>query len=223
MPQPRPSSLAHERRLAIDAALADVRHLIAGGPPNRATLAAITARLEQLAANKALFGRADFPPPAETEGVSASTRYRLNPADGDAGLALYLNSINPGKTTAPHNHTTWAVIVAVEGQEVNRIYERTDDRSDPTRAQIHVARETTVQPGAPLAFLPDDIHSIHVVGCEPTLHFHLYGQPLETLTGRVAIDPETGVVKNYNAAYFRPSVSVQSDHLDQADGALRAG
>ncbi|MBT2863340.1 cysteine dioxygenase, partial [Staphylococcus coagulans] len=47
-----------------------------------------------------------------------------------------------------------------------------------------------------------------VVGTEPTLHFHLYGQPLETLTGRVAIDPDTGEVKNYNAAYFRPSVAV---------------
>lgn len=203
-----PSSIAHERRQAVDAALADVRRLLNGVPPDRSTLAAITARLEQLASHKALFSRTDFPPPAETAGVGASTRYRLNPADGDADLALYLNSINPGKTTAPHNHTTWAVIVAVEGQEVNRIYERTDDRSDPARARIHVAREFTVQPGAPIAFLPDDIHSIHVVGTEPTLHFHLYGQPLETLTGRVAIDPETGVVKNYNAAYFRPSEAV---------------
>ncbi|MBF9266542.1 cysteine dioxygenase family protein, partial [Paracidovorax cattleyae] len=182
--------------------------LAAQGTPDRAALSAITERLEQLAAHKDLFSRADFPPPAETAGVGASTRYRLNPADGDGGLALYLNSINPGKITAPHNHTTWAVIVAVEGQEVNRLYERTDDRSDPARARIHVAREFTVQPGAPIAFLPDDIHSIAVVGTEPTLHFHLYGQPLETLTGRVAIDPDTGEVKNYNAAYFRPSEAV---------------
>ncbi|MPN58341.1 hypothetical protein SDC9_206045 [bioreactor metagenome] len=142
------------------------------------------------------------------EGVGASTRYRLNPADGDEGLALYLNSINPGKTTAPHNHTTWAVIVAVEGQEVNRIYQRTDDGSSPTHATIELKREYTVQPGASLAFLPDDIHSIHVTGTEPTLHFHLYGKPLETLTGRIAIDPETGAIKNYNAAYFRPSEAV---------------
>ncbi|WP_053843564.1 cysteine dioxygenase family protein [Paracidovorax avenae] len=205
---PISASTAERRRQAVDAALADVRRLTAQGTPDRAALSAITQRLEQLAAHKDLFSRADFPPPDETAGVGASTRYRLNPADGDGGLALYLNSINPGKTTAPHNHTTWAVIVAVEGQEVNRLYERTDDRSDPARARIHVAREFTVQPGAPIAFLPDDIHSIAVVGTEPTLHFHLYGQPLETLTGRVAIDPDTGEVKNYNAAYFRPSEAV---------------
>ncbi|MBS3017552.1 hypothetical protein DJFAAGMI_00271 [Comamonas sp. PE63] len=200
--------IADQRRQAVDSALADVRRLIQTGAPDRKTLAAITERLEQLAAHKALFSRADFPPPAQTDGVGASTRYRLNPADGDSGLALYLNSINPGKTTAPHNHTTWAVIVAVEGQEINRLYERTDDRSNPAQAQIHLAREFTVQPGASIAFLPDDIHAIAVVGNEPTLHFHLYGQPLETLTGRVAIDPETGEVKNYNAAYFRPSEAV---------------
>ncbi|MDA8449279.1 cysteine dioxygenase family protein [Acidovorax sp. NCPPB 3859] len=205
---PTSASTAERRRQAVDAALADVRRLTAQGTPDRAALSAITQRLEQLAAHKDLFSRADFPPPDETAGVGASTRYRLNPADGDGGLALYLNSINPGKTTAPHNHTTWAVIVAVEGQEVNRLYERTDDRSDPARARIHVAREFTVQPGPPIAFLPDDIHSIAVVGTEPTLHFHLYGQPLETLTGRVAIDPDTGEVKNYNAAYFRPSEAV---------------
>src|SRR2546429_7377228 len=29
-----------------------------------------------------------------------------------------------------------------------------------------------------------DIHSIAVVGEQPTLHFHLYGQPLETLRDR---------------------------------------
>ncbi len=203
-----PSTISTQRRQAVDAALDDVRRLIAHGTPDRAALDAITARLEALAAHKALFSRADFPPPAQTAGVGASTRYRLNPDDGDAGLALYLNSINPGKTTAPHDHTTWAVIVAVEGQEVNRLYERTDDRSDPTRAQIRLAREVTVQPGTSIAFLGDDVHSIAVVGTEPTLHFHLYGQPLETLTGRVAIDPDTGAVKNYNAAYFRPSEAV---------------
>lgn len=202
------ASISQTRRQAVDEALADIRRILAQGAPDRTTLSAITARLEQLAALKALFNRADFPPPTQTQGVGASTRYRLNPSDGDDGLALYLNSINPGKTTAPHNHTTWAVIVAVEGQEVNYIYERTDDRSNPHHAHIHLAREFTVQPGAPIAFLPDDIHSIAVVGNEPTLHFHLYGQPLETLTGRVAINPDTGEVKNYNAAYFRPSEAV---------------
>ena len=153
----------------------------------------------------ALFTRDAFPPPTESAGVGASTRYRLNPEDGDADIALYLNSINPGKTTIPHNHTTWASIVAVEGQEENRIYRRTDDGSNAAVARLELVRELTVQPGTSVAFLPDDIHSIHVVGKQPTLHFHLYGRPLETLSGRIGIDLETGAVLNYNATQFKPS------------------
>jgi len=199
------TSLSEQRRAAVAATLADVRQLTADGAPDRAALAAVTARLEALAAQRELFTRADFPPPDAGQGVGASTRYRLNAEDGDEGLALYLNSILPGKTTQPHNHTTWAVIVAVEGEEVNRLYDRTDDRSNPAQAQIHLAREFTVQPGASIAFLPDDVHSIHVVGGSPTLHFHLYGKPLERLTGRIGIDAETGAITNYNATQFQPS------------------
>ena len=196
---------SEQRRAAVDATLADVRQLIADGAPDRAALAAVTARLEALAQQRELFTRADFPPPDAGQGVGASTRYRLNAADGDEGLALYLNSILPGKTTQPHNHTTWAVIVAVEGQEVNRVYEHTDDGSNPAQARIELAREVTVQPGASIAFLPDDVHSIHVVGDAPTLHFHLYGKPLERLSERIGIDADTGAITNYNATQLQPS------------------
>ncbi|HEY0200107.1 MAG TPA: cysteine dioxygenase family protein [Burkholderiaceae bacterium] len=200
--------IAEQRRAAVAETLADIRRALANNVPDRATLAQVTSRLEQLAARHALFTRADFPPPATGSGVNASTRYRLNPDDGDDDIALYLNSINPGKTTVPHDHTTWAVIVAVEGQEENRIYRRTDDGSNPERAQLEVAYERTVQPGTPIAFLPDDIHSIHVTGHAPTLHFHLYGRPLETLSGRVGYDLETGRVVNYNATQMQPSKAV---------------
>lgn len=199
--------LTAERRQAVDTLLADVRQLVAAGSPSRETLATIAARLEQLAAHQQLFSPADFPPPAAGQG--GSTRYRLNPADSDASPALYLNAINPGKASPPHNHTTWAVIVAIAGQELNRLYERTDDRRDPTRAQIRVAREVTVQPGTPITFLPDDIHSIHVGGDTPTWHLHLYGQPLETLAERIAIDPATGAISHHNSAQQQPSQAVE--------------
>lgn len=196
--------LLSRRRSAVAATLADIRS-IAGATPDRSALAAIAARLQELAAQKALFPRADFPPPPASEGGGASTRYRLNPDDGDDSIALYLNSINPGKTTIPHNHDTWAVIVAIEGQEENRVYRRIDDGRDAKLARLELARKVTVQPGTAIEFLPDDIHSIHVVGDAPTLHFHCYGRPLETLTGRIGIHPETGEIVNYNATQMKPS------------------
>ncbi|WP_422099271.1 cysteine dioxygenase [Variovorax sp.] len=202
------TAIAAQRRIAVDQALADIRAIAAAQPLDRAVLARITARLEKLAANAALFTREDFPPPAASEGVGASTRYRLNPGDGDDDVALYLNSINPGKTSIPHNHTTWATIVAVEGQEENRVYRRTDDGSDPAQARLELEREVTVQPGISIAFLPEDLHSIHVIGDRPTLHFHLYGQPLETLSRRIGVNLETGAIVNYNTTQLQPSKAV---------------
>ncbi|WP_349607094.1 MULTISPECIES: cysteine dioxygenase family protein [Cupriavidus] len=204
MSQSTPQERQSARRQAIAEALTEIRRL-AGAQPDRETLASISTRLQALASQRTLFTHEDFPPPSAAEGSGASTRYRLNPADGDDGIALYLNAINPGKTTIPHNHDTWAVIVAVEGREHNRVYRRTDNGQEPGVARLELVQELTVEPGTSIAFLPDDIHSIHVLGDTPTLHFHLYGRPLETLTGRYGVRLETGEIVNYNATQMQPS------------------
>ncbi len=201
-----PSVIAEERRQRVRETLGDIRQLLAGKQLSRELLADICARLERLAQARELFSSAEFPPPAAGQGES--TRYRLNPDDGDNDIALYLNSINPGKTSVPHNHTTWAVIVAISGEELNRIYQRTDDGSDAEHAQLALSHEQVVRPGSSIAFLPDDLHSIHVTGNAPTLHFHLYGQPLETLSGRIGIEPDTGRIINYNKSKMTKSVAV---------------
>lgn len=194
----------NQRTAAIATTLAEVRALTAQRDIDRVTLAQVAAVLQNLASRKDLFGFADFPPPGD--GATTSTRYRLS-EEGQLP-ALYLNSIVPGKKTIPHNHDTWAVIVAVQGDELNRVYRRTDDGSNPERASIELERELVVRPGTPISFLPQDIHSIHVVGDAPTLHFHLYGRPLETLTGRIGIEPETGRIVNYNATQLNRSEKI---------------
>ncbi|SAL19131.1 hypothetical protein AWB69_01148 [Caballeronia udeis] len=189
-----------ERQAAVTALLDHVRHIVEKQGVTRAALDAISNHLQALAADHAeLFSAADFPPPQAGSG-DTSTRYRLNP--GEDGFALYLNSLLPGKTTIPHNHDTWAVIAALEGEELNRVYNRTDDGADPERATLDLDREVVVRPGTPIAFLPEDIHSIHVTGERPTLHFHLYGRPLETLSGRLGYELDTGRVVRYNTTHM---------------------
>ena len=155
-----------ERQAAVSALLDHVRHIVAKQGVTRGALDDISEHLQAFAAERAeLFTAADFPPPQVGSG-DTSTRYRLNP--GEDGFALYLNSLLPGKTTIPHNHDTWAVIAALEGEELNRVYQRTDDGSDAERATLNIEREVVVRPGTPIAFLPEDIHSIHVTGAAPT-------------------------------------------------------
>ncbi|MDQ0625913.1 cysteine dioxygenase family protein [Paraburkholderia graminis] len=194
------NDVSTQRKEAVQALLADARRIIGEKGVTREALKALSERLLELATQRALFDAADFPPPQPGSG-DTSTRYRLNP--GEDGFALYLNSLLPGKTTIPHNHDTWAVIAAIDGAELNRLYRRLDDGRDPDRAQLELAQEVVVRPGVPIAFLPDDIHSIHVGGAEPTLHFHLYGRPLETLTGRLGFETDTGLVVRYNATHMQ--------------------
>jgi len=189
------ASRAVEREHAVKKLIADVERTLAAQGVTRSALADVSALLVAFAEQRALFSRVTFPPPGAGSG-DTSVRYRLNP--GGDGIALYLNSLLPGKTTIPHNHDTWAVIAAVEGDELNRVYRRLDDGSDPDRAELRIDREVVVKPGVPIAFLPDDIHSIHVDGTQTTLHLHIYGKPLEALTGRIGVELDTGRIVRYN-------------------------
>jgi predicted metal-dependent enzyme (double-stranded beta helix superfamily) len=190
-----------QRADVIEDFLKDIRVIHQRGV-DRAALVEIVALLEALTERRDLFNFEAFPAPTPGQGSSAF-RYRLND-DGDTPT-LYLNSLLPGKSTIAHNHETWAVISAVEGQEINYVYGRSDDGSDPQLARLHLEKEVIVQPGTSISFLGDDLHGIRVEGETATLHFHLYGRPLESLNGRYGVDTD-GKVLNYNASQMVPSI-----------------
>lgn len=155
--------------------------------------------LAELVGKRDLFSMDTFAAPSA--GGVLSTRYALH-EDPDGRHALYVNALLLGKTSVPHNHGTWAVIVAIEGEEVNRVYRRKAGAD----SAIELDREFAVRPGQPALYGPDDIHSIHVQADRPALLFHLYGRALETLTERLAFDLETGTSYPYNEKHYRPSV-----------------
>ena len=168
----------------------------------RDSLDATAAVLETLAVQDEWFNLADFPPPASGQG---SARYALHVLP-DQSYALYLNAQHPGKNSVPHDHKTWAVITGIAGDELNRVYRReTDEAAGPGHARLLVERQVLVSKGTSVSYLGDDIHSIHIQGNAPTLHFHLYGKALETLTERLAYDPQTGVGTPYNKGHWRPN------------------
>ena len=158
----------------------------------------------ELARNEQLFPASEFPPPPE--GEKGSKRYLLQ-EDPDGRFALYLLALNPGNSTQPHDHTTWAVVTGVEGQELNRVYRRTDDGTDEGRAQLELVREVMVEPGTGIALMPEDIHSIHTEGTSSTRHLHVYGLALEKLDQRLGFDLEQGTVQPYNKAFMKPTAN----------------
>ena len=162
-----------ERKRAIDTAVADVRALEREHGVTREGLEKIKQRLIVLAAQQELFTASDYPPP-QPGSKRNSCLYRVA-EDADHRFALYVNSSDGNYSTPAHNHTTWAVIVGVSGEELNRFYDRTGD--GPREKGSAVVRQ-----GTGVAFMPDDYHSIHITA--PLINFHMYGLALEQLHRR---------------------------------------
>jgi len=163
-----------ERKREIEAAVADVRAIEKRDGVTRESLEKIKQRLIRLAARQELFSPSDFPPP-KPGGKLKSCLYRVA-EDPDHRYALYVNASLGGHSTPAHNHTTWAVIVGVSGEELNRFYDRTAE--GPPREK----GEFVVKQGTGVCFMPEDLHSIHIQA--PLVNFHMYGLALDHLHQR---------------------------------------
>jgi predicted metal-dependent enzyme (double-stranded beta helix superfamily) len=162
-----------ERKREIERAVADVRAIERAGGVTRETLEKIKQRMIRLAARQDLFTARDYPPP-EPGGKRNSCLYRVS-EDADHRFALYVNSSFGNYGTPAHNHTTWAVIVGVTGEELNRFYDRVD-------GGVREKGSAVVKQGTGVAFMPEDLHSIHIAA--PLINFHMYGLALEELHHR---------------------------------------
>lgn len=184
-------NLTEIRTARVGEALDRVRGLVGNGAVERAALEEALIILRGLADQPELWSAEDFPPPDQD---ARQARYLIS-EDPDKSFALYLNVMQPGRVIPPHNHTTWACIAGVEGEEENTVYTRTDDGSVPGRATIEVERVVRVGVGSGIALLPDDIHSVVIGGDIPIRHLHMYGRALETLDERLTFDIEAGTCK----------------------------
>lgn len=181
-------SLQEERRQAVTRAIAAMQQLAARQPFDREALAGILEQVKSLAAHGEWWRSAEFAPPEEGE---RQARYFIH-EEADRSFALYLNVMRPGKRIPPHDHTTWACVAAVDGEEHNDVYDRLDDGRTPGRATLRLRETVVVGPGSGIALMPDDIHAVEIRGDQVIRHLHMYGRALETLAARTTFDVDAG-------------------------------
>ena len=191
-------TIIEQRNQAVAETVDRVRLIEQQHGVNYEALGKIRNELIELTRDKELFPRSSFP--INDDGGSAV--YRIS-EDSDHRYALYASVGAAGKSVPPHNHTTWAVIVGVYGDELNRFYERTDDASKEGYAELKETGSFVVQHGNGVVFLPDDIHAISTDDSESTVHLHMYGLALDHLHERLVFDQ---VGKTVNTMSIRADI-----------------
>ena len=182
-------TISERREQVASEAVGRIRQIERDQGVNYEALKAIRDELIDLTRDTSLFPREHFP---LTESGDSAV-YRLS-EDDDHRFALYGSVGAPGKSVPPHNHTTWAVIVGVYGDELNRFFERTDDSTEAGHATLDETGQFVVRHGNGVVFLPDDIHAISTNDAQPTLHLHMYGLALDHLYDRLVFDPAAETV-----------------------------
>src|SRR5579862_1247780 len=180
-------TLQEQRAKAVGELIGRVRAIESREGVTRGSLDRIKAELIALASRSELF------PPAHFANVPgrAGTIYHLA-EDADGRFALYGSAGVPGKAQPPHNHTTWASIAGVYGDEHNVFYGRSDHGETPGEGRLEKTHELTIRRGNACAMLPDDCHTIEVTSKSESLHLHLYGKTLEDLPDRITFPSSTG-------------------------------
>ncbi len=111
----------------------------------------------------------EFEEPNPEIGWSVTTLYD----EPDFPLTVQTVAWAPGTSSAIHNHAAWGVVAILDGQEKNKFWQVADKESDGGIVQVG---ERLILPGEIISFTPNAIHSIEVVGDEPTISFNLYGE-----------------------------------------------
>jgi len=157
----------------VVAFVSDLRRLAAAHGDERALLPELAPLVKKLATAPG-WVRPEFYVLDAAQGMGITVLHE----EPDHTLLVETVAWAPGRGVLPHDHQTWGVVAGIDGAERNVLWKRHDDARVPGHAELTGHRETVVGAGDVIAFLGDDIHSVHNDGERTTLSLHVYGRSL---------------------------------------------
>jgi predicted metal-dependent enzyme (double-stranded beta helix superfamily) len=128
-------------------------------------------------------------------------QYALYRAE-DGSLCLFSLVVPAGAATPVHDHLAWGLVGIYRGRQDETVYRRLDDGSDPSRAQLEVAKRQQLGHGEFYTLLPpaDDIHYVTTISDTPSISIHLLANDTACVW-RHRFDPEHGLVTPFRSGY----------------------
>lgn len=186
----------------------EIRTLIAETERLRREIADDATRVEQLRpAFARLLGATGWLPDEYAQpdfksgmggGIGQYALYRAQ----DGSLCLFALVVPPGSRTPVHDHLAWGLVGMYRGRQNETIYERLDDGSDPSRAQLAMKQRQALGEGEFYALLPprDDIHYVETISETPSISIHLLANDTACVW-RHRFEPQTGEVTAFRSGY----------------------
>jgi predicted metal-dependent enzyme (double-stranded beta helix superfamily) len=137
-------SITDQRAAAVAETIETARGIVARMGVTRAALDQLKSTLIALGERGDLFPPEHFRIPAG----HANCIFHLA-EDADGSFALYGSAGLPGAKQLPHDHTTWAVIAGIYGDEHNVFYRRSDDGSVAGRGALEQTGRSPCARAAP--------------------------------------------------------------------------
>jgi 3-mercaptopropionate dioxygenase len=128
-------------------------------------------------------------------------QYALYRAE-DGSLCLFSLVVPVGASTPVHDHLAWGLVGIYRGRQDETVYRRVDDGSNPSRAELEVAKRHELGPGEFYTLLPpaDDIHYVRTISDTPSISIHLLANDTACIW-RHRFEPQTGLVTPFRSGY----------------------
>ncbi|MDA1002362.1 MAG: cysteine dioxygenase family protein [Chloroflexi bacterium] len=174
----------------------DFRNVVARAKGTPALLEELRGPTERLLYDPSWIGETFRKPvPGET---ATWAMYRSQ----DPDLCVFTMVVPPGERTKVHNHLTDGWVGCVQGEQLERLFKRVDDRSRPDYAELEVVVEERVSLGelTPLSYPDHDIHQVVTMSDQPSVSLHVLCNDLGTVE-RQMFEPDAHRVNNFVSGY----------------------